>query len=161
MYCSVRSWMSCEEILSSLFRIKKTGGFFFKPANNSPNKLSSAVGGTLPSRIKRARSASSKARRASWFMNSPSLCWGICRPGVSINISWASGRVRIPSCCRRVVWGLGETAATVCLSTRFSRVDLPTLGRPITAINPDLCSTTILFPGKNGLQAKILLPRIP
>src|SRR2546427_5317628 len=36
----------------------------------------------------------------------------------------------------RVVWGLGVTMATFSPSSRLSRVDLPTLGRPTIAQNP-------------------------
>ena len=34
--------------------------------------------------------------------------------------------------------GRGETAAIFCFSRAFTRVDLPTLGRPITATKPVL-----------------------
>ena len=36
----------------------------------------------------------------------------------------------------RVVWGLSETMATFWPTSRFTSVDLPTLGRPTTVTNP-------------------------
>jgi hypothetical protein len=33
----------------------------------------------------------------------------------------------------RVVWGFGDTAATLAPTSAFSRVDFPTFGRPMMA----------------------------
>src|SRR3972149_3228417 len=53
---------------------------------------------------------------------------------------WASSRVKIPICCFRVVCGQGETAAIFVPNKALINVDLPTLGRPMTATKPDLKS---------------------
>ena len=63
-----------------------------------------------------------------------------------MKIIWYSPEVNIPSCRRRVVCGRGETAATFCPTSALIRVDLPTLGRPMTATNPDL-----YFPASIGI----------
>ncbi len=60
---------------------------------------------------------------------------------MSTNTTWASGRVRIPRSTVRVVCGTGEVMATRAPTTRLSSVDLPTLGRPTRATNPDRCAT--------------------
>ena len=45
--------------------------------------------------------------------------------------------VRTPRISLRVVCGLSETIATLRPTMRFTSVDLPTLGRPTTATNPE------------------------
>jgi len=50
----------------------------------------------------------------------------------------------MPNWRRRVVWGRGETAATFWFSKAFISVDLPTLGRPTTATNPDLKGVSLM-----------------
>ena len=46
----------------------------------------------------------------------------------------AAGRLTIPIRRCRVVWGLGEVMASFSPTSRFRRVDLPTLGKPMRAI---------------------------
>src|SRR6056297_1065286 len=58
-------------------------------------------------------------------------------PGVSRNRICASGVLWMPNIRLRVVWGLFEVIAIFCPSTWLSRVDVPTLGRPTRATNPD------------------------
>ena len=41
----------------------------------------------------------------------------------------------------RVVWGLVETMAIFSPTRAFSKVDLPTFGRPTSAMKPDLNSS--------------------
>lgn len=65
-------------------------------------------------------------------------------PGVSSNTNWAVARVRMPRRRWRVVWATGEVMATLCPTNRLSRVDLPTLGRPIRATKPER------YPGVGG-----------
>src|SRR5271163_3096728 len=66
------------------------------------------------------------------------------RPGVSINKICASASLRIPRIRRRVVCGRGVTIATLCPTSRFTSVDLPTLVRPATATKPARCSPMAL-----------------
>src|SRR5258708_36283137 len=89
----------------------------------------------------------------------------MCRPGVSISRICASASLRIPRIRRRVVWGRGVTIATLCPTSRFTSVDLPTLVRPATATNPARCSpiaiTAFLFnsvqrEARGGLLALLL-----
>src|SRR5690606_12566535 len=58
-------------------------------------------------------------------------------PGVSSSTIWAAGRWTTPMIRWRVVWALSETMATVRPTSRFTRVDLPTVGRPMTATKPE------------------------
>src|SRR5258708_10487441 len=57
-------------------------------------------------------------------------------PGVSMNTSWACACVAMPRSKARVVCTLWETIATLAPTTALIRVDLPTLGAPISATNP-------------------------
>src|ERR1700722_17174261 len=50
--------------------------------------------------------------------------------------SWASACVAIPRSNARVVCTLWETIATLAPTIALIRVDLPTLGAPISAMNP-------------------------
>src|SRR5579863_2996574 len=56
----------------------------------------------------------------------------------------ASASLRMPRIRRRVVCGRGVTIATLCPTSRFTSVDLPTLVRPATATNPARCSLIVL-----------------
>ena len=58
------------------------------------------------------------------------------RPGVSMKMAWASPSVRMPTIWLRVVWGLGVTMVTFWPMRPFSRVDLPALGGPMSATQP-------------------------
>ena len=68
---------------------------------------------------------------------------------MSISRICASASLRIPRIRRRVVCGRGVTIATLCPTSRFTSVDLPTLVRPATATKPARCSpialTALLF----------------
>ena len=64
----------------------------------------------------------------------------LCRPGVSTSSSWAESRWTMPRILCRVVCGLGETIERCSPTSAFTNVDLPTLGRPITAIIPQRCT---------------------
>src|SRR6185437_11075409 len=68
---------------------------------------------------------------------SPSKVRGLCRPGVSTRISWASARCTMPRITRRVVCGRSLVIATLAPTSAFVSVDLPTLGRPARQANPD------------------------
>src|SRR5271170_8244019 len=89
-------------------------------------------------------SPSAIARRAVWTMRWFSSFFASCRPGVSISKICASSSLRIPRIRRRVVCGRGVTMATLCPTSRFTSVDLPTLVRPATATNPARCSPMAL-----------------
>ena len=65
-------------------------------------------------------------------------CIGLWMPGVSKSTIWPSGRLTTARMRLRVVCGLSETMATFWPTIWFTRVDLPTFGRPTTATNPGL-----------------------
>src|SRR5690606_2343044 len=65
-----------------------------------------------------------------------------CRPGVSMNTTCASLRLRIPRMRWRVVCGFGVTMLSGIAIAAFSRVDLPTFGRPIRATWPNRCGAS-------------------
>ncbi len=70
-------------------------------------------------------------------MRSVRVSRGRCTPGRSVSTSCHSGVVATPRTARRVVCGLSETIATFCPTIVLTRVDLPTLGRPAMATNPE------------------------
>ncbi len=76
-------------------------------------------------------------------------CIGLWMPGVSKSTIWAPGRFTTARMRLRVVWGLSETIATFWPTSRFTRVDLPTFGRPTTVTKPARKGTTTasLTPG--------------
>src|SRR5258708_2298530 len=57
-------------------------------------------------------------------------------PGVSTKTSWACACVAMPRSKARVVCTLWETIATLAPTSALISVDLPTLGAPISATNP-------------------------
>src|SRR5690606_8193222 len=59
-----------------------------------------------------------------------------CRPGVSASTNCPSGKVAMPSSRWRVVCGRLETMLTLAPTRALTSVDLPTLGRPMTATWP-------------------------
>ena len=61
---------------------------------------------------------------------------GRCTPGRSTSTSWMSPTVDTPRIARRVVCGLSETIATFCPTIALTSVDLPTFGRPASAMKP-------------------------
>src|SRR5208283_810081 len=63
---------------------------------------------------------------------------GLCIPGVSRKISCASGEFFMPVILFLVVFGLSATIEILSPITALKNVDLPTLGRPMIPINPDL-----------------------
>jgi hypothetical protein len=81
------------------------------------------------------------------FRRSPIVVRGLWIPGVSTNTTWASGRVSTPRISVRVVWGEADTMLTFSPRMAFSRVDLPTLGRPTKVAKPDLT------PGRTPVRA--------
>ena len=62
---------------------------------------------------------------------------GFWKPGRSSSTSWKSGPPTTPLMRRRVVCGWSETMLTLLPTRRLTSVDLPTLGRPSRAMNPD------------------------
>src|SRR5262245_47548791 len=57
-------------------------------------------------------------------------------PGVSMKINCESSTIAIPRSSARVVCALCETMATLAPTSALISVDLPTLGAPISATNP-------------------------
>ena len=101
--------------------------------------------------VRRAGRSRSRRPRPRWsrttsLSRSPSRVRGLCRPGVSTRISWASGRCTMPRTVCRVVCGRFEVIATFCPTRAFVRVDLPALGRPTKQAKPARCGV----PGRRG-----------
>ena len=82
-------------------------------------------------------STSSSAEVADSLSRRPRAVRGRCRPGVSRNTAWLFRRLRTPRTCRRVVFGRGDVMVTFVPMIRFTSVDLPTFGRPITVTKPE------------------------
>src|SRR5512137_318841 len=64
-------------------------------------------------------------------------------PGVSRKMNCPSSAFRIPVIRFLVVWGLLLVIASFSPRIAFRSVDLPTLGRPAMAMNPDLNKTDL------------------
>ena len=92
-----------------------------------------------------ARSTSETEDPTCRTMYSPRELRARCRPGVSMNTSWVAPSVSTPVMRVRVVCGRGDTMATFSPSRAFSRLLLPTLGRPTIAINSDFCTSLMRF----------------
>src|SRR5262245_43640379 len=70
-------------------------------------------------------------------------------PGVSMNTAWSLPRLSTPSTRCRVVCGLSVTMLSFSPTSAFSRVDLPTLGRPTIATKPQRpAAVSILLTGQ-------------
>ena len=66
-----------------------------------------------------------------------SRAWACGCPGCRRARSAPPGRFTTARMRLRVVWGLSETIATFWPTSRLTRVDLPTLGRPTTVTKPE------------------------
>src|ERR1035441_7800962 len=108
---------------------------------------------SLASTISTARSRSDSACRTKFIICSFKRESGLWTPGVSMKITWASGRCKIPRMRLRVVWGTGVTIETLDSTSAFTSVLLPALGRPTMATNPDLNE---VFSSMNGIGGKRL-----
>src|SRR5256884_1944182 len=117
-------------------------------------KRSPGPSGAVASRTRTTTSTPDAAALAVWFRRSPSAVRGRCTPGVSTITAWASGRLSTPRTWVRVVWGLSDTIETLVPTILFTRVDLPTLGRPTSVTKPDLTP-----PCPSGLVARRGRPR--
>ena len=104
--------------------------------SSSAIERSSSPGMLLMSTSHNTTSASAIVRAATCTIYSPSRWSGRWMPGVSRKRIWTFSAVKMPRSASRVVCGLGLVIAIFCPSTRLKSVDLPTLGRPITATNP-------------------------
>ena len=91
--------------------------------NSSPRPTGWSAGTQKP-----ITSTSAHVSRTTSLSRLPSSVRGLCRPGVSITISWASGRCRMPRMAWRVVCGRLEVIATFCPISAFVSVDLPAFG---------------------------------
>ena len=100
-------------------------------------RSSSGVMGSEASMIQRTTSTSLSVPVATRTMYSFRSFGGSWMPGVSMKTTWAFGRWATPVMRLRVVWGLSEIMAIFLWQKRFSSRDLPTLGLPMIATNPD------------------------
>src|SRR5271154_4013184 len=100
----------------------------------------------VPSTITKMTSTSFSASVAVSFKREPSVLRGRWMPGVSTKTTWASaaGSCRTPRMRCRVVFGREEGIATLVPTMAFTRVDLPTLGRPTTATKPERTSSALV-----------------
>ena len=97
----------------------------------------------------------------------PSAVTGLCRPGVSTNTSWASGRLRMPRTRWRVVCGLSETMLTFCAADGVDERRLADVGPADQRDEPRLhelrtpAQTLAVRPAQNGARSSRLriLPR--
>src|SRR5215212_1585947 len=92
-------------------------------------------------------SSSTQTRSASWAplqavetMARSSLRFGEKMPGVSTRMIWALSSITMPRIRARVVCTLRETIVTLEPTSALTRVDLPTLGAPISATKPQAVS---------------------
>ena len=74
-----------------------------------------------------------------------------------MNTSWVAPSVSTPVMRVRVVCGRGDTMATFSPSRAFSRLLLPTLGRPTIAINADFCTSLMRFSSPQPAQRFLFL----
>ena len=82
-------------------------------------------------------------------MRSVSASRGRWTPGRSTSTSCQSGPVATPRIALRVVCGLSETIATLAPTIALASVDLPTFGRPASAMKPDRVSAGLAAPELN------------
>jgi hypothetical protein len=66
--------------------------------------------------------------------------WRVWKPGVSTKTNCESPTVRMPVMRWRVVCALAEVMLIFWPTNAFSKVDLPTFGRPTMAIRPQRCA---------------------
>ena len=105
---------------------------------SSPKPISSSAGRQI-----RTASTDSKFSETIEFNLDPSNVFGLWIPGVSTTIIWKSGLEIIPRIGFLVVFGCLEVITILRPTKAFTRVDLPTFGRPMMATKPALCSTLI------------------
>src|SRR5690242_9840628 len=94
----------------------------------------------LASSSTQTRSASCAPLQAVDTMARSSLRLGEKIPGVSTRISCALSSITMPRISARVVCTLRETMVTLEPTSALTSVDLPTLGAPISATNPQRVS---------------------
>ena len=82
------------------------------------------------------RSASAAPPQAAATMARSRRRRGLKRPGVSTNTIWACPSIATPLIRVRVVWTLCVTIETLAPTMRFSSVDFPAFGSPISATKP-------------------------
>src|SRR5262245_30452380 len=82
---------------------------------------------------------------------------GTNSPGVSMNTSWLAPSVAMPRSGTRVVCTLWETIDTLAPTSALTSVDLPALGAPITAINPQRCASVPALPWSLPLSPASLM----
>ena len=132
--------ISAFSAASVLFRTSRQGSSAC--LTRSSSRRSGLPGNLSAPATRIAASTEPTASNMERIIISPRLDSERCSPGMSAKMNWSSPRVSMPVILLRVVCGLGETMATFSPTRALSRVDLPTLGRPIIEIIPHL---VILF----------------
>ena len=129
--------------ISILLNARITGFFWF--LSFLTTSCSEPGSGFEASIIKSAISTSPKTAKAVSTNLILNLFEVLKMPGVSRKMIWDAGRWTIPSMRLRVVCGFFEVIEILPPSSRFKRVDFPTLGAPTIPINPDLKSIGFIF----------------
>ena len=145
---SANAWRSCMPLsqgarsarrttVSSLFAIRKTG----LPASMSARTLASSSpkrpASTTNSTTSTSPSTPVTVRFSVRFSAAACLVW---KPGVSTNTNCESEAVRMPVMRCRVVCAFADVMLTFWPTSAFSKVDLPTFGRPTIATRPQCCA---------------------
>ncbi len=89
-------------------------------------------------------SASAAPLQAACTIERSSRRRGLKMPGVSTSTIWAAPSMATPRTLKRVVCTLGVTIETLEPTSRFTSVDLPALGAPMTAANPARVGTSLI-----------------
>src|SRR5579871_1782400 len=103
----------------------------------------------LASTSKATMSASWAPFQATATMARSSRRRGAKMPGVSTKISCDCPSIAMPRMTVRVVCTLGLTIVTLLPTIALTRVDLPTLGAPMTATKPQRCSAASSGPSRH------------
>ena len=123
--------------------VRPATDFSSSTMNSSPRPTGTSAGTQKP-----MTSTSDHVSRTTSLSRAPSSVRGLCRPGVSITISCASGRCRMPRIACRVVCGRDDVIAIFEPISALVSVDLPAFGaaKPTKARpKPD--------PGSSGIAA--------
>ena len=144
---SAKAWRCCiscsqgakserRSTWSSLLATSKVGTSLLSKAST----LASAWLNIPASTTNRIKSTSLTAPTTVLFSERLSaLLWRVWKPGVSTNTNCVAPRVCMPVMRWRVVCALRDVILTFCPTSAFISVDLPTLGLPTMATNPQRC----------------------
>ena len=146
--CSaIRSGEARSDFVAIATRLGLLGSAASSPTRyRSPGPMRWSAGRHTPT-----TSTCDQVARTTSLSRSPSRVRGLCKPGVSINTSWASGRCTMPRTACRVVCGFEEAITIFWPTSALVSVDLPALGRPTKQAKPErislrLCARVVRGP---------------